>query len=179
MTDPDPEAWTETTSGRERVRVVVELLDEPATVSEIAEQADVAWGTADTELDRLVAENQVREHDVDGQTKYAPNPVQQFLDQILDLIEEYERDALEEQLVDYQSQLEALQDEHDADTATDLRERLTTADQSAAAMRELRNVAATWDALETERRLVKHALRLYDDVTHFSDASDDNTVASA
>lgn len=179
MTDPDWDSWIETTSGRERVRMVVETLDEPATVSEIAEQADVAWGTADSELDRLLAENQVRKHDVDGQTKYGLNPVQQLLDQVLALIEENDREELEAQLVDYQSQLESLQTEHDAKTADDFREQLTAEDISAAEMRELRNIAATWDALETERRLMKHALQLYDDVTHFSEYSGDSTVISA
>lgn len=179
MTKPDPEAWTETTSGRERVRTVVDTLDEPATVTEIAEQADVAWATADSELDRLVAENRVREIDSEGRTKYVPNPVQQFLDQILELIERNDRDELEARLVDYQSQLESLQDEHGTDTASEFRERLTAEDRSAEELQEIRNIATTWEALETERRLVKHALQLYDDVTHFSDSSSDNEVVFA
>lgn len=179
MPQPDPEAWTETTSGRERVRMVVETLDDPATVSEIADRASVAWGTADSELDRLVAENQVRERDVDGQTKYAPNPVRQFLDGILELIDDHDRDELEAKLVNYQSQLESLRDEHGADSAAELRDRLTADDRSADEMREIRSVAATWEALETERRLVEHALRLYDDVARFSDFGDDSRLASA
>lgn len=179
MTTLDPEAWTETTSGRERVRTVVETLEDPATVAEIAERADVAWATADSELDRLVAENRVRERDVDGATKYAPNPVRQFLGQILELIDDHDRDELEARLVDYQSRLESLREEHGANTSTAFRERLADDDRSAAEMREIRNVAATWEALETERRLVEHALRLYDDVTRVSDSDDDGRVAFA
>jgi len=165
MTEPDPGAWKASTSGRERVRMVVETLDEPATVSAIADEADVAWATANSELERLLDENQVGTHD--GGAKYGPNPVRQFLDQVVELIEEHERDELEEQLVDYQSRLESLQAEHDARDAEEFRERLTE-EQSAAEMRAIRDVVSTWNALETERRLVKQALNFYDDVSRLS-----------
>lgn len=176
MTDPDAEAWNDATSGRERVRAVVEILDEPATVSEIAERADVAWATADSELDRLVAENRATERDVDGSRKYAPNPVQLFLDQILELIEEHDRDELERRLVEHQSRLESLREKHDARSANEFRERLAVEDRSAAEMREIRNVASTWAALETERRLLRQALNFYDDVTRLSETGEPGDV---
>lgn len=165
MTEPDPEAWKARTSGRERVRMVVETLSEPATVSAIADEADVAWATANSELERLLSENQVEAHD--GGSTYAPNPVRLFLDQVVALIDEHDRDELEAQLVDYQSRIESLQAEHDAESAAAFRERLTD-ESSAADMREIRDVAATWGALETERRLVKRALDFYDDVSRLS-----------
>lgn len=178
MPGPDPEAWTETTSARERVRIVVETLGDPATVTEIADEAHVAWATADSELDRLVADNRVREVDADGSTKYAPNPVRQLLDQILGLIEDNDRDELEARLVDHQARLESLRDEHDAETAAELRERLTGDEQSAEELREIRNAVATWDAVETERRLVEHALQLYDDVARVSGSDGDDRLVS-
>lgn len=165
MTEPDPEAWKGETSGRERVRLVVETLSEPATVSAIADEADVAWATANSELERLLAENQVETHD--GGSKYGPNPVRQFLDQVVELIEEHDREELEAQLVENQSQIESLQEEHDARDAAEFRERLID-ELSAAEMRDVRNVASTWNALETERRLVKQALNFYDDVSRLS-----------
>lgn len=179
METPNSEAWKDTTSARERVRMVVETLAEPASVAEIAEAADVAWATADSELDRLLADNRVGEYDVDGGTKYGPDPVRQFLDQILALIEENDRDELEAQLVEYQERLESLQDEHDARSAREFRAELTADDRTAEEMREIRNVASTWEALEIERRLVKHALHFYDDVSRLSDASDDWEVVRA
>ena len=178
MPVPDSKTWNEHTSGRERVRTVVETLADPASVSEIADQADVAWATADSELERLLAENQIRQHEIDGQTKCDPDPVQQFLDGILERIEENDRDELETQLVKYQSQLEALRDEHDVHSASEFRERLTSDDRSADALREIRAITATWEALETERRLTKHALNLYEDVSRFA-GSDDHGVVSA
>lgn len=165
MAETETDAWTDRTSGRERVRMVVETLDEPASVSAIAEEADVAWATANSELERLLAENQVEAHD--GGSTYGPNPVRQFLDQVLELIEEHDRNELEEQLVDYQTRIEALQEEHDASDAAQFRERITD-DRSADEMREIRNAASTWEALEAERRLVEQALNFYDDVSRLS-----------
>lgn len=179
MSHPHPEAWEEHTTGRERVRMVVEILEEPATVTEIADQADVAWETANSELERLMAENLVDEHESDGQTTYGPNMVQQFLSQILDLIQEHDRDQLETQLVEYQEQVESLQAEYGAGTASEFRERLTDDDQTAEEMRDIRNVVSTWEALETEIRLTKQALNFYSDVERLSSWGDDPGVMTA
>jgi len=176
MSDPNPEAWEENSTGRERIRMVVELLEEPATVTEIADEADVAWDTADSELERMLAENQVIEYEVNGQTKYGPDVVRQFLDQVLDLINENDREELETQLVEYQERLESLQEEYGAGSAREFRERLTEEDCTAEQMREIRNIASTWEALETEIRLTKQALNFYDDVSRLSGSDDDRRV---
>jgi hypothetical protein len=175
MDDPDTEAWTARMSGRERVRAVVRTLETPQSVASIADRADVAWATADDELAHLCDQNRVEEHTDDGTTTYGVNPVQQFLDQVLDLIEEHSRDALETQLVEYQSRLETLQDEYDAESADDLRERLTDDDRTAAEMEAIRDAVATWDALETELRLYRRALDLYADIARLS-GDDRNSV---
>lgn len=179
MMEPDPETWEEHTTGRERVRMVVELLEEPATVTEIADEADVAWDTADSELERMMEENLVDDYEVDGQTKYGPNIVRQFLDQILDLIRENDREELEAQLVDHQERLEALQEEHEARSANEFREELVTEGRTAEEMQEIRNIVSTWEALETELSLTKHALHFYDDVSRLSGSDDDRNVLTA
>lgn len=48
-------------SGRERVRQVVELLDEPIPVQAIADRADVSRTTADDELQQLQSDDWVTE----------------------------------------------------------------------------------------------------------------------
>lgn len=179
MSEPDPDAWTETTTGRERVRMVVESLDKPATVTAIADEADVAWETANSELERMLAEDLINEYEDGGQTTYGPNHIRQFLDQILDLIEEHDRGELERRLVEYQERLEALRDQHDAESARDLRERLTEDDRTAAEMQEIRDVASTWETLEAEIRLTKHALYFYEDIVRLSGAGDDGGLLSA
>jgi len=159
--------------------MVVEWLDEPATVSTIAEAADVAWATADSELDRLVAEDRVRVVETDGETRYEPHPVQLFLDQILDLIERHDREALETQLAEYQTRVEELRETYGVATAAELRERLTEGGLSSDEMREIRDAADTWEALETELRIHRHALQLYDDVTRIADSDTDGERLSA
>jgi len=173
MSQPNSDAWKETTTGRERVRMVVESLEAPHTVTEIATEADVAWDTADSELGRMMAANLVDDYEVDGQTKYGPNLVRQFLRQVLDLIAENDREVLERQLVTYQDRLESLRSEHEARSAREFRERLAGDNQTAEEMREIRNVASTWEAIETEIRLRKQALNFYDDVTRLSGSADD------
>jgi predicted transcriptional regulator len=179
MSEPDPEAWEENTTGRERVRMVVEVLEEPATVTGIADEAAVAWETANSELERLMAENLINEYEDDGQTKYGPNLVRQFLDQVLDLIRENDREELENQLVEYQERVETLQEEYDAGSASEFRERLTEEDRKAAEMREIRNTASTWEALETEIRVTKHALHFYEDISRLSSRGDDRRGMTA
>jgi predicted transcriptional regulator len=179
MTKPNTEAWKEEFSGRERVRMVVETLEEPATVSDIANRADVAWGTADSELENLLAEQRVEKHAVDNKTKYGPNPVQMLIEEVLDLIDENTRDELESTLVEYTSQVESLQDKYEVETVSELRDDLVEEGLSADEMREIRNVASTWDTLESEIRLTKHALQLYDDVSRLSDSNGDGRLAIA
>lgn len=173
MEEPNPAAWAENATGRERVRTVVETLSEPASVAGIADAADVAWETADSELEHLVAKNVVREVVDDGQTAYEPDPVRQFIDEVLALIESHTRDELEAQLVEYQDRLESLEAEHGDSNADEFRKRLTEEGRTTAELREIRSVAETWEALETERRLLRQALNLYDDVTRYATSPDE------
>ena len=179
MSEPYEEAWKDQYNGRERVRMVVETLDEPETVTSIADRADVAWATADSELETLVAGNEAEEHTVDGQTKYAPNPVQILIEEVLDLINENSRDELESTLVEHTAQVESLQEEYEVKTLSELRNKLVEKDLTTEEMRTVRNAASTWEALETEIRLSKHALQLYTDVTQLSDSDGDEGLAIA
>lgn len=179
MSEPDEEAWKTQYSGRERVRIVIELLDEPETVTAIADRSDVAWATADSELETLVAENKAEEHTIDGQTKYAPDPVQILIEEVLDLISENSRDELESTLVEHTAQIESLREEYEVETLSELRNKLVEDDLTTEKMRTIRNAASTWEALETEIRLLKHALQLYTDVTQLSDSDGDEGLAIA
>jgi len=153
--------------------MVIETLDEPATINKIAEQADVAWETANSEVTRLEAESKVRERD-DG--RYEVNPVQQFIDQILHLIEDHSKSELESKLTEYQEQIEDLEAEYEATSAQEMREQLTNDDVSATEMREIRNVSDTWGAVELEIRLLKNALQLYDDLSKLSQSNGDTPI---
>ena len=165
MTALDPDAWTETMTARERVRAVVELLDEPASVEEVRKQADVSWSTADRELGRMHDENMVDTVTVGGSKRYRVNPVRLLFDEIQHVINDHDRDELEAELEAMLSEEEALRAEFDATTSDELRERLARSDLSSDEVRELRNASSTWQALESGIRLYRHAPQLYEDVT--------------
>ena len=174
MAEPTSESWENSTSGRERVRRVAELLEEPTPVREIADRADVSRATADDELKRLQSDDWVTETTVDGTKAYDLNPVRMLFDEVTDLIDANSRDELESQLTELKEEQEALATEHDVSSLDEFRERLADEDLSADELREHRNVIATWEAINTELGLVKHALRLYDDVIELSSPRTDS-----
>lgn len=174
MADTPPGSWTENTSGRERVRHVVELLESPATVQEIADRADVSRTTADDELQRLASDDWVTETTIESKKAFDLNPVRMLFDEITDLIENHTRDELENQLGALKEEREELAAEYGAKSLSEFREQLLEAELSAEEVRERRNVIATWEALETDLSLVKHALQLYDDVTELSSPRTDS-----
>jgi len=174
MAEPNPGSWTENRSGRERVRHVVELLEEPTPVQEIADGAEVSRATADDELRRLQSDDWVTETTVDGTKAYDLNPVRMLFDEVTDLIEANSRDELERQLADLTEEQEALAGEYDVSSLEAFRERLADEELSAGELRERRNVIATWEAINTELGLVRHAIQLYDDVIELSSPRTDS-----
>jgi Mn-dependent DtxR family transcriptional regulator len=174
MAESNSGSWTENMSGRERVRHVVELLDEPTPVQEIADRADVSRATADDELQRLQSDDWVSETTVDGRKAYDLNPVRMLFDEVTDLIEAHSRDELESQLTELKEEQEELATEFDVSSLDEFREQLADEEFSAAELRERRNVIATWEAINTELGLVKHALQLYDDVVELSSPRTDS-----
>jgi len=171
--------WEQETSGRERVRYVVELLDEPTTVQKIADRAEVSRTTADDELGRLESDDWVLETTVEGKKAYDLNPVRMLFDEITDLIKNNSREELEARLTELVEEEEALSDEYGADSLSDFRRQLADDNLSAEELRELRNVAETWEAVETEAGLVRHTLRMYDDVVELSSHADAEPASQA
>jgi Mn-dependent DtxR family transcriptional regulator len=174
MAESKPGPWTETMSGRERVRHVVELLDEPTPVQEIADRAEVSRATADDELQRLESDDWVTETTVEGTKAYDLNPVRTLFDEVTDLIEAHSRDELESQLTASKEEQEELAAEYEVSSLDEFREQLADEDFPAEELRERRNVIATWEAINTELGLVKHALQLYDDVVELSSPRTDS-----
>jgi Mn-dependent DtxR family transcriptional regulator len=166
--ESNPGSWTESMSGRERIRHVIEFLEEPTPVQEIADRAEVSRATADDELQRLKSDDWVTETTVDGTKAYDLNPVRMLFDEVTDLIEEHSRDELESQLTELKEEQEELAAEYDVSSLDEFREQLVDDELSAEELRERRNVIATWEAINMELRLVKHALQLYGDVVELS-----------
>jgi sugar-specific transcriptional regulator TrmB len=174
MAENSSASWTEDMSGRERVRAVVEMLEAPTPVQEISNRAEVSRTTATDELQRLQNDDWVIETTDDGTKAYDLNPVRMLFDEITDLIEEHSRDDLENQLTELKEEQEELAAEYDVSSLDEFRERFSSDDLSAEELRERRNVIATWEAINTELGLVKHALQLYGDVVELSSPRTDS-----
>ena len=144
--------------GRERVRHVVELLEEPTPVQEIADRAEVSRTTADDELQRLASDDWVTETTIDGTKASDLNPVRMLFDEVTDLIEAHSRDELERQLTELTKEQEWLATAFNVASLTEFREQFAEEEFSAAELRERRHVIATWESINAELGLVKHAL---------------------
>ena len=144
MAESNQGSWTEGMSGRERVRHVVELLDEPTPVQEIADRADVSRATADDELQRLQSDDWVTETTVAGARASDLKPVRMVCGAVTDLLEAHARDELESQVTELKAEQEELATEYDVSSPDEFRGALADEEFSAAELRERRNVIATW-----------------------------------
>lgn len=176
MTDELAGSWDEM-SGRERVRAVMETLNGAATVQEISDRADVSRNTADDELKQMEADNRVHQTLADGIKGYQLNPAKLFFDEIMELIEEHTRDELNIELANIKEQKEEFEDEFGVESLTMFREQMVENENlSADELRESQSVASTWETLNMEEKIYRHALRLYDDV---QDVSSTDSIAPA
>jgi len=164
MTGSSSESWTGRLSGRERVRKVMEQVEEPTSIQEIADRAAVSRTIADDELYGLHRDDWITETTVDGMKAYDQNYVRKLVHEVTSLIETVPREKLERQLASLKEEQECLATEYDVSSLDEFRETLATEDLSADAVRERRNVIATWEAIDTDLELVTHALQLYDAV---------------
>ncbi len=158
------QSWTESMSARERVRAVAETLREPRSVNWISEQADAAWSTANEELRDLVDRGQLRRVEAGESTRYQPDYTRLLFEEIRTLIGENTREELHDELAAIAEEIEEWQATYDVETWEELEQSLGDGDLASAELRERRDVIPFWRENEEDRRLIKHALRLYSDV---------------
>ena len=165
MTDRGLESWTDGLSARERVREIATTLTQPRSVEWVRTQAQISsWQTAKDELEMLVEFNQL--HDVegdDGNTKYAPNYQLRYFNEVTELINAYTRDELRQEIASIQSEIDEWKTEFDVESRDELESTLTDEDLTTEAIQERNRVLRQWETYVDNKRLLKHALELYDD----------------
>jgi len=181
MTDTGLESWTEGLSARERVREIATTLTQQRSVNWVKEEADIAsWQTAKDELEMLVKFGQLRTlTDERGNTRYAPNYQRRYFDELAALINEHTREELREQIAEIQEEIEDWRAEFGVKSRSDLEATLTDEDLTAEQIRERNAVLRRWERYEDNRRLLDHALELYDDARSLhreGEASHDSPV---
>ncbi|MDB2224442.1 hypothetical protein PN419_09255 [Halorubrum ezzemoulense] len=161
MSDEPDRSWTNGLSAADRVEAVALTVGKPRTANWIAEEAEVAHETATKYLTRLVDDGTLRSDTRGQQTTYEPDPVGQYLAEMRELYEEHSPDELAASLEDINEQIRTWKTKYDVETANQLRASLGRTDD-VTDERNRRQAAREWDHLETRRRLVEDALRLYD-----------------
>lgn len=180
MTDRGLESWTEGLSARERVREIATTLTQPRSVEWVREEAQISsWQTAKDELEMLVEFGQVHaiEGD-DGNTKYAPNYQLRYFNELTELINEHTRDELREEIATVQDRIEEWKAEFDVETRDELESTLTDESLSSDDIRTRSAILRRWEGYEDNKRLLKHALELYDDARSLYPGRNDSSNSS-
>lgn len=165
MTDRGFGSWTDDLSARERVREIATTLTEPRSVEWVREQAQVSsWQTAKDELEMLVEFGQVHavEGD-DGNPKYAPNYQLRYFNEVTELINDHTRAELREEIAVIQGEIDEWKREFSVESRNELESTLTDDELDGKAIRNRNRVLRQWERYEDNKRLLKHALELYDD----------------
>lgn len=182
MTDRGLDSWTTGLTARERVREIAMTLTGPRSVEWVKDEAQISsWQTAKDELEMLVEFGQVQtvEGD-DGYTKYVPNYQLRYFNEVTVLINDHSRDELREQVADVQEEIEAWKAEFEVESRRELETTLTDEELDLASeeIRRRNAVIRRWDRYEDNKRLLEHALQLYDDARTLHPGTNDSSDSS-
>lgn len=170
MTERGLASWSDGQTARERVRAIATTLTQPRSVNWIREEAQVSsWQTAKDELEMLAEFGQVQILDEDdGSPTYAPHYQQRYLTELTELINEHTRKELREEVAAIQTQIDDWKTAFNIESRDALEATLTDSGLSSDEIRERSHVLRQWGHAEEDKRLLKHALELYDDARELS-----------
>lgn len=180
MTDRSLDSWTDGLSSRERVREIATTLTQPRSVEWVREESQISsWQTAKDELEMLAEFGQIHaiEGD-DGNTKYAPNYQLRYFNEVTELINNHTRDELREEIATIQETIDEWKAEFDVESRDDLESTLTDDDLSSGDVHKRNTVLRDWERYEDNKRLLKHALELYDDARSLYPGQTDSSNSS-
>jgi hypothetical protein len=180
MTAPGLDSWTDDLSARERVREIATTLTEPRSVEWVRKEAQISsWQTAKDELEMLVDFGQVQAVDGDdGNTKYAPNYQLRYFNEVTELINTHRREELREAIGNIQAEIDEWQTEFGVESRDDLESTLTDEGLDSEGIRERNRVLRQWERYEDNKRLLEHALELYDDARELYPGQNDSSNSS-
>ncbi len=154
------EAWKEHTTAFDRVRSIVEALDQARTAQYIAEEAAVSETTANNHLKRLVEMNVIRTVASNDATRYEPDPLYARFRTLRELIANHDHEQLLELRADLQQQIEECKTQHGVASPTKLRKRATKTETATETM-ELIEAASDWELSQYQLSIVDDAIDNY------------------
>ncbi len=179
MSDRGLSSWTEGLTARERVRRIATTLTQPRSVEWVREEAQISsWQTAKDELEMLVEFEQIHAIEVDGNTRYAPNYQLRYFSELADLINGHTRNEIREEIADIQEGIDEWKAEFDVGSRTELESTLTEDELSSDEIRTRNRILREWERREDNKRLLDHALELYDDARSLHPGRDDSSDPS-
>lgn len=176
------DSWTEDLGARERVRRVATTLSQPRSVNWIRKEADVSWQTAKDELDQLVEHARLRRvyPDTNDESaedpRYVPDYKTQYLSRIRQLTDDHTRDELRAEVAAIQDEIHEWKDEYGVEDRSELEASLAM-DLTGDEVRRRNRILRRWRRNEETKKLLQHALRLYDDLAELD--TDSPVVSSA
>lgn len=154
---------TDHTAKADRIREVAMTVREPKNAGEIADVAGVARNTAAKYLERLVEADKLTTVQRGRETRYYPDPVTQYFDQIRDLVDEHEKDDLTAELGAIRDDIDEWKAEYEVESADELRTTVGD-DVPASERRQRRHDAEDWEYYEHQATLIRQSIRLYDTI---------------
>lgn len=163
-TESGIEPWTEDTTTRERVREIAKTLTQPRSVNWVKEQAHVSsWETTKDELETLAEFGQIRKvEDDQGNVVYAPDYRRRYIDEVLKIMDEHTKDELRDEIAEIQERIDGWKEEYEVSSRGEIESSLSEV-QDADEIHERNRILRKWESAEADKRLLNHALRLYDD----------------
>lgn len=148
----------------DRIREVSMTVDEPRNAGQIADAAGVARNTAAKYLQHLVAADKLATIEHGRETRYYPDPVTQYFDQVRDLIENHTKEELTHELAAIRDDVDSWKDEYGVATPDELRS--SVGDESVSADERRRRIrdAEDWEYYRHQADLIRQAIQLYDAV---------------
>lgn len=160
------DSWTETTTARERIESIALTLRQPRSVNWIREQASVgSWETTKSQLEHLVEMGRLKTVDVDGETRYVPDPMREYLEHIKELVTENTKEELRDELEAIAEEIDTWKDEYDVAAIEGLEASLGAENLAPAELRERRKIISYWEENQQYRQVITNALQLYDDLS--------------
>jgi hypothetical protein len=165
------DAWTDSTTARERVETIATTLSQPRTANWIADQAAVTWDTAKKHLDDLVESGALL---VTSSDEYVPDPTRAYFDHLRELILTNDREELRGELEAIADRIEEWQTAYGVESPDELEATLAD-DHPPEEIRERRRALRRWENSRQSRDIIQTALHLYDDIESLTDGVPCNT----
>lgn len=164
MVDRGINSWSDGASARERVREIATTLTQPRSLEWIQNEAQASRQTTTDELELLAEFGHIHAIETDdGTMTYAPNYQRRYFNELLELISTHTRSELRAQIATIQATIDEWKADFGVESRSELEATLTDNGLTSDVIHDRNCVLRKWDRLEANKRLLEHALALYDD----------------